>query len=213
MCTAGTPFPSILCLLKVTRQGLEPRANNDSDLRFRLFTSHPFASSLKFGNIRALKYLKRRLLMLDRCTGKSIVFTNQERTSRPLNPICPFMTEQPSDACYVFSAESIQGKPTCSITTSKMEWSARFYPGFMLHRPNRAWFSLSLFGQNSTCVNSLRPTGIKSNRLIIKELYIPSNGIDNYTTHWHRSKVVSNVGLEPTIFFFISQRDALNLKW
>ena len=55
-------------------------------------------------------YLKRRLLMLDRCTDKSIVFTDQERTSWPLNPICPFMTEQPSDACYVLSAESIQGE-------------------------------------------------------------------------------------------------------
>lgn len=36
-----------ILLERMTRQGIEPRANDDSDIRFRLFTSHPFASSIE----------------------------------------------------------------------------------------------------------------------------------------------------------------------
>ena len=75
-------------------------------------------------------------------------------------------------------------RPGYATVALKMEWSTRFYPGFMLHRPNRAWFSLSLFGQDSTCVNSLRPTGTKLSKNHCHQMI----GINNYTIYWSRIK-------------------------
>lgn len=78
--------------LKMTRLGIEPRASDDSDIRFRLFTSHPFASGLHSNQKSQVCFSQNCPLRLSDSIGES---SNSVATPVMQSLKCSVATEQP----------------------------------------------------------------------------------------------------------------------